>query len=849
MMRSLARTLARPVTLLSVLLGLLAIGGAALLWLATQRAQTAAQAEALLRSEQRATQLSDAIAGGVQTLLGGFDVALLQLRREWFLDRDGFDARVRAIMRAMPAGAINHVTVIDANGFSVYNSLGVQRRIDVSDREPYRVQRDAGRDQLFVSSVLRSRLQDRAWTVVVNRPLLQDGRFVGTMNLNVATGYFSRHLGALTLDPNDIVALLHADGSFVARSRDNERAMTYRVPQERLFLHGQGPERGVYRAVGEVDKVRRVFAWHRVEGQPLVVTVGLDEDTALAPLDVQARRQRLFLGALLLPMLAAALAVAALLWHAARQQRALADSEHRYRTLVDTSPDAIFTTLNRRFHYVNPAALRLFGAERPEQLLGQPVLARVHPDSHPVVERRRAELLRSGRAQAPQEERYLRLDGSVVEVEVSLALNSDDGSGMTQAIVRDITERRRAALALQQEADLLERRVEERTAALRAARDEAERANLAKSEFLSRMSHELRTPLNAVLGFGQLLEIELHQDATARSQVRHILQAGRHLLELINDVLDLARIESGHLTVSVEPVALQPLIVDCLNLVRTQAAARGIDISAPANGDGRRALADRTRLKQVLLNLLSNAVKYNREGGRIALHVLDEGTHWRLCVDDTGPGLDAAQRARLFVPFERLDADRSAVEGTGIGLALSRRLVELMHGEIGVESEPGSGSRFWVRLSKTAPAPRAQEEAGDSIADAGGPPPADARQILTALCIEDNPVNLQVVQHMVALRPNWKLLGATTPSRGLELARSWRPRLILLDINLPEMDGWSVMRALREDPATREIPVVAVSAHTLPADLARGRAAGFVDYLTKPVALPLLLALLDRYAD
>ncbi|MCZ2290985.1 MAG: response regulator [Burkholderiales bacterium] len=848
MMHGLARTVARPVVLLAVLLALVAVGGGGLLWLEAERAQANARAEALLRTEQRAAQLADALAGEVQALLGGFDIALQHLRREWYADRHDFDRRAEAIVQALPAGAVDHVTVVDARGRMLYNSLGATAAIDISDREHFRAQRDSERDRLHVGKAVRARLGSSPWVVIVNRPLRRDGRFDGTINFNVSTDFFARHLAALQLGEHDIVALLHGDGSFIARSRDNERAMSFAVPAERPYLHGHGPDRGVYRAVGEVDKGLRIFAWHRLADQPLVVTVGLDEKTALAPLAAGAERERQIFGALLALVLAACAAVAVLLWQLARQQRELRASEHRFRTLVDISPDAIFITRNRRFHFVNPSTLRLFGAERPEQLLGQEVISRIHPDSRPTVEERRAELLRTGQAQPPREETYLRLDGSSVDVEVSLALNADDGSGMTQAIVRDITERRRAAMALQQEADELERRVEERTAALRAARDEAERANQAKSEFLSRMSHELRTPLNAILGFGQLLELELREPAP-RAQVRHIVQAGRHLLELINDVLDLARIESGHLTVSVEPVALQPLIMDCLDLVRPQAAARKLSIAAPPNGKGQRAMADRTRLKQVLLNLLSNAVKYNREGGRLEVQVLDEGTHWRLCVDDTGPGLDAAQRARLFVPFERLGADRNAIEGTGIGLALSRRLVELMHGEIGVESESGKGSRFWVRLPKAEPVPRPQDETDASVADEIGPPSPDALHKLAVLCIEDNPVNLQVLQHMVALRPQWKLLGATTPSRGLEIARSWRPRLVLLDINLPEMDGWSVMQALREDPATREIPVVAVSAHTQPADLARGQAAGFVDYLTKPVALSRLLGILDRHAE
>ncbi len=846
MVRSLLQVARRPMIWLAVLLPLLALGGAAVLWLVAERAQEAARTEALLRTEQRAAQLADALGAEVQALLGGIDVSLQYLVGAWHTERAEFDARAQGVIRAMPEGAISHVSVADAAGQAVYNSLGERKAMNIADRGHFRVHQAQTVDRLYVSPPLRSRLGGDAWRVVINRPLLKNGRFEGTLNVNVETAYFARHLAALALDPTDIVALLHDDGSFVAHSRDNERVMTMKVPPERPFLHGRGPDRGVYRARGEVDKVERVYAWHRVPGQPLVVTVGLAEAAALAPLAAGRERERLVFTVLLALMLLAALAVAGLLWQAVRQQRALQRSERRHRALVDSSPDAIFTTRGGRFHFVNPATLQLFGAERAEQLLGQDVLSRIHPDSHPQVRARRAELRRSGQPQAPQEERYLRLDGSVVEVEVSLAPYGDGEPGSLQAVVRDITERRRAALLLQQQADELERRVEQRTAALRVARDEAERANQAKSEFLSRMSHELRTPLNAILGFGQLLELEL-QEGAPRAQVRHILQAGRHLLELINDVLDLARIESGHLTVSVEPVALQPLLLDCLALVRAQAQARRISVTVPANGEGRRALADRTRLKQVLLNLLSNAVKYNRDDGRITLQVLDEASHWRICVDDTGAGLDAAQRARLFVPFERLGADRSAIEGTGIGLALSRRLVELMHGEIGVDSEPGSGSRFWVRLPKAEAIVRAQDET--ALPETGAAPTPAEAAALPLLCIEDNPVNLQVVQHMVALRPRWKLLAATAPARGLELARMWRPRLILLDINLPEMDGWSVMRALREDPATAAIPVVAVSAHTLPADLARGRAAGFVDYLTKPVALPLLLAILDRYTD
>jgi len=430
-------------------------------------------------------------------------------------------------------------------------------------------------------------------------------------------------------------------------------------------------------------------------------------------------------------------------------------------------------------------------------------------------------------------------------VEVNAAPYVDaDGPGV-HVIARDIGERLKAARELRQLADDLELRVQERTAALARARDDAERANRAKSEFLSRMSHELRTPLNAILGFGQLLALENHGGEATAAKVRQILAAGQHLLTLINDVLDLARIEAGHLAVSNETVALQPLLADCMTMLRTQAQARGIALSAPATGDAHKVRADRTRLKQVLLNLLGNAVKYNREGGRVTVRIEEQGRHWRLCVDDTGPGLDEGQRSRLFVPFERLDAASTGIEGTGIGLALSRRLVELMHGTIGVESEPGRGSTFWVQLPRAEETHATPPSTLPPIPATLAPAPAASLELL---CIEDNPVNMLLVQHIVELRPQWRLLPAPAPSVGLELARTRLPRLILLDIHLPEMDGWSVMKVLREDPVTRGIPVIAVSAHAMPSDVARGRAAGFADYLTKPLDLARTLELLDRHA-
>ncbi len=410
---------------------------------------------------------------------------------------------------------------------------------------------------------------------------------------------------------------------------------------------------------------------------------------------------------------------------------------------------------------------------------------------------------------------------------------------------RDISERKRNEQTLQHLNEGLERRVEERTAEMAAARDEAERANRAKSEFLSRMSHELRTPLNAILGFGQLLEIDPRIAGKEHDWVLEIGKGGRHLLELINEVLDLARVESGQFSVSLEPVALLPLVQECLAMLRPQAQARHIALPEAARRCDVQVQADRTRLKQVLLNLLSNAIKYNREAGSVGIGCEADEGGVRIQIDDSGAGLTPEQQARLFVPFERLDADQKHIEGTGIGLALSKRLVELMGGQIGVDSQPGQGSRFWVRLpaaqgwSEHAPSLHATL---DDVASAGG-----EGERTKVLCIEDNPANLRLIEGLLALRPDIHLLTAAAPGLGLELARAHRPALILLDINLPDMDGYAVLRCLRENEITRDIPVLAVSANAMLTDIERGKAAGFADYVTKPINVARLLASIDRW--
>ena len=370
----------------------------------------------------------------------------------------------------------------------------------------------------------------------------------------------------------------------------------------------------------------------------------------------------------------------------------------------------------------------------------------------------------------------------------------------------------------------------------------AEKANLAKSDFLSSMSHELRTPLSAILGFAQLIESgSPSPTASQKRSIDQILKAGWYLLELINEILDLALIESGRLPLSLEPTSLGDVVRECHAMIEPQAQKRGISMTFPEIEISYFVKADRMRLKQVLINLLSNAVKYNKVGGSIVVeYTLSTPGRIRICVTDTGEGLSQANLAQLFQPFNRLGKESGIEEGTGIGLMVSKQLVELMKGKIGVESTVGTGSVFWFELNLTAE-PRAASVAATVIAQAQAQ--AGARR--TLLYVEDNPANLMLVEDLVARRPDIRLLSAADGNRGVEIARASRPDVILMDINLPGISGIQALRLLRADPATAHIPVVALSANAMPRDIEKGLAAGFFRYLTKPIRVSEFMDALD----
>lgn len=514
---------------------------------------------------------------------------------------------------------------------------------------------------------------------------------------------------------------------------------------------------------------------------------------------------------------------------------ALAKREHLLSTILNTTQQGFwFIDLDGITTDLNPAMCRILGRARDE-VIGHSVYDFVDAENREFMQ---AELARRRNGfTTPYELALRKADGSTVHcINTPSLLQDEDGHIVASVgIWTDVSELRR----IQDDLSAINER-------LSAAYEEAERANRAKSEFLSSMSHELRTPMNSILGFGQLLECDDSLPEEQQDNVHEILRAGRHLLELINEVLDLAKVESGRIDLSIEPVRLAPLVTECIGLVQVIADKREITLHA----EGYRDLAiraDRTRLKQALLNLLSNAIKYNRPSGEVRLQVqVGAPSMLRIEIVDTGPGIPLEKQGQLFQPFNRLDAEHTDIEGTGIGLTLTRRIVEMMGGSVGFESTAGMGSRFWIEL------PQATLDTDDPTPPDAAPGPTHmsetpqrARHLI--LYIEDNPANLRLVTNILGRRPDIDLVTAHSPELGLELARARLPALILLDINMPELNGYQVMGVLQADARTKHIPVVAITANAMRRDIQRGLRAGFSDYLTKPIDITRFNEVLDTH--
>ncbi|MCH7345236.1 PAS domain S-box protein [Pelomonas sp. CA6] len=505
-------------------------------------------------------------------------------------------------------------------------------------------------------------------------------------------------------------------------------------------------------------------------------------------------------------------------------QAELRQGESRLAKLVEAVMDGVVCTDDRESIVLfNPAAERLFGVNAVDAV-GTPLARFIPKDDH--YEQHVATALSHGVGLHELQGR--RADGTLFPIEATVSRLSMGQGVLTTLVLRDVTERYAVRLE-------------------RQAREALELSHRAKTDFLSRISHELRTPLNAVLGFSQLLRMDTEEPLGQRQRawVGHVEEAGNHLLALVNDVLDLSRAEAGHMSLALSTVAVGPVVEESLALVSRMAAAAGITMESlqPGEAGGRaataRVLADRVRLKQVLVNLLSNAIKYNRPQGTVMVDWDLRGKTCRLRIADTGPGMSAQALEHLFEPFNRLGAEASKVEGTGIGLVLSRRLIELMGGELRIDSRVGVGTVATVTLEgsdlEPDPLPEPTTPSRHSALDG----------MLKVLYAEDNEVNVELLRQVASFRPAVELSVASSGGAALDMARRDPPDLMLVDMHLGDMSGLELATALRADPVTAGIPLVALSADAQPEQIDRALALGFEDYLTKPVEFRRLLRVFD----
>ena len=555
----------------------------------------------------------------------------------------------------------------------------------------------------------------------------------------------------------------------------------------------------------------------------------------------------------------------------------LKGADYSYRLLVeDMNEGALTLSAEGEILYANKRFSDMLKTPL-EKIIGSTIYAWITPDSQRILQ----SLLSKGNAEKRRELTLTSGDGESVQTYFSMSSQlTDDMPDLFCVVVTDLREQKRQQETLiaaeirarelletanqshrellnviekqrLTEAELdkhrhhLEMLVQERTGELAKAKDIAEAANQTKTNFLSSMSHELRTPLNAILGFAQLLESGTPQPTESQNKrLQQILKAGWYLLELINEILDLSVIESGKLVLQIEPVPLADVVRECQGMIQPQAAKRDIQVTFPPYYNTLFAVADRTRLKQVLVNLLSNAIKYNRKQGTVELTCQALSTaRIRISIIDSGAGLSAEKKQQLFQPFNRLGQESSTEEGTGIGLVVAKQLVELMGGSIGVESTVGVGSEFWVELER-AEAPSFVSKKIPS-AHPKTNTPGDVTQF-TLLYVEDNPANLLLVEEILAERPHITMLSARDGDEGIALARKHLPDVILMDVNLPGISGIDAMRVLHRDPATRHIPIIALSANAMLEDIEKGIDAGFFRYLTKPVKIHMFNAVLDE---
>jgi PAS domain S-box-containing protein len=550
----------------------------------------------------------------------------------------------------------------------------------------------------------------------------------------------------------------------------------------------------------------------------------------------------------------------------------LKQSEKRLRKIVEQTQTVIWEVdAEGLYTYISPVVKSAWGYS-PEELTGKMHFYDLHPaENREEFKNAALNVFASKLSFTKLENSILAKDGRLLRLETNGVPILDDKNKLTGYLGsdNDITAREKAEMEIRNLNAQLEEKIVERTQQLLTtnkslateieerkkietelylAKNLAEKANMAKSEFLSRMSHELRTPMNSILGFAQLLEMG-EPNKTQLKRVHHILKSGKHLLNLINEVLDITRIESGGLMLSVEPVQTGPVINEIIDSIMPQATEKQVHVSlknSPANQLF--VSSDRQRLKQVLINLLDNAVKYNKVGGLVTVETElispeDEPMPFvRISITDTGRGIHPDDTSKLFNPFERIGAEATGEEGSGLGLTVVKKLITAMDGRIGIESTPNEGSTFWIEL----PQIESQLETAGLHFDSCHTESENKKG--TILYIEDNQPNIELIEQiLISHRTNINLVTTMNGQEAVELAKKVKPNLILLDLNLPDIHGYEVIRKLKENLTIRDIPVVVVSADAMKSQIERLKNAGAVDYLTKPLNIPVFLDVIDQY--
>lgn len=535
-----------------------------------------------------------------------------------------------------------------------------------------------------------------------------------------------------------------------------------------------------------------------------------------------------------------------------RTQFELETARLRYFDLYDLAPLGYCTlSENGLILEANLMAAKMFDCSRGD-LVNKSISSFIFKTDQDIYYLHRKRLIESGEPQS-YELRIINSSGKPMWIHLNATYEKNaDGVPQLRKIMTDISERKQAERTLREseeryhkEQHRLDQILQNSNIELKQATAIAEKANLAKSDFLSNMSHELRTPLSAILGFAQLIDSGTPSPtATQKRNLEQILRAGWYLLDLINEILDLALIESGKLSVSLEPVALAQVLRDCQTMVEHDAEKHRIEVTFRDIAAPYFVQADNTRLKQVLVNLLSNAIKYNKPNGTVVVSCAQiSPERIRISVEDSGKGLLPEQIAQLFQPFNRLGQEYQAEQGTGIGLVMTKRLIELMDGEIGLKSDLGEGSTFWVEINIADQTQNIKSER--AFKTLKNSQPQNQNESHTVLYVEDNAANLMLVEDILARRSDIQLITALDGISGIEVARAAQPKIILMDINLPGISGISALQILLKDPLTTHIPVIALSANAIPIDIQKGLDAGFFHYLTKPIKIEEFLDTID----